>query len=282
MKNRLLLAGLFAALSALTLLLAGCSGDSGTPTLPADPQPAAMGRVLVSVKWPTADSRMIPSTLMRIEVSVSGQGIATPITETLTQQTPSRVITVPAGVGRLFEAKGYTSSVGGAPIVAGFAENVSVAAGTEPQRVPIPIVGLNEPANNEAVTASVITMTEPRFIVDILDNTHSVTAQWDTTDWVQFPAVAGRGYSVKLHFIEGEGEASIEAYTKDTGGVFVPYPEVMDNGHRYTVNSVVDQYDPRIAFNAASSTVWVRVSGSGKIFYQLSVLESVPVSVEIE
>lgn len=281
MKRCFLVSGILAALTMLSLLLVGCSGNSGTPS-PVVPQPAVRGRVIISVKWPTPDTRMIPSSVMRIEVSVTAPDITTPITTTLTpipnEATSSTEIQVPVGEGRNFVATGFVESVGGMPVVAGSATNITVVAGPLPMQVAIPIIGLNEPGNNNADTASVFGgVAAPWKIVDIIDNQHSTVALHDTVDWFTFPAVMGKGYAMQLHFIEGEGQATIEAFSKDALGNYVPIVGASANGSRILGLSL----DPMITFTSPEQ-VFLKVTGTGKYYYDLTINEMAPVNIVVE
>jgi hypothetical protein len=179
---------LFSSLALLASLLAvtGCGG--GAPVAP-----AAQGHVSIKVAWPTAGTRLIPASAYRMDVAITGPGIATPITASFSRATSSISLVVPAGSGRTVDLTCFDDTQ--TAIAHGAAGGVTVAAdATTP--VTITLEGTHDP-NDWYHPVPLTLVNGTATIEEILDTRGS------STDAFVFDAVEGQGYSITFEALEG-------------------------------------------------------------------------------
>lgn len=186
----LTLVGLFGTL--LILAFTGCSNDgSGFAAVsPVNPAPG-MSRVYISVNWPTRPGRLVSTQFFSVAIKITGTGMAD-VTGTIPygQSTPM-AFNVPAGSNRTFTAMGRDEAQ--QDLVGGKTTLTSLSAGST-VNVTIPIIGLQDPANDSATTPTAITLTGGvGKILDIIDSKYS-----DRIDNLSFTGVAGKEYTVTL------------------------------------------------------------------------------------
>jgi hypothetical protein len=169
LRLRNLLASL---LCAGLLLVIGCGGSAGLT------QPTSTGKVSVKVAWPTS-SRYLPDTINSLTITVTGPGITTPITGTLTKPDTSLTLIVPAGTNRYVVAEGYDDTE---KYLLGGKAMTQVLNGVT-SYVAIVLNSVYEPENNLQASAPLLQPLMPGASKGIYDLIDSRTDTHDTEDY---------------------------------------------------------------------------------------------------
>jgi hypothetical protein len=183
------------------LVLSGCSnGLVSTVEAPGDnPQsPVPIGQVRLNIAWPDArsTSRLIPTASQSLTITVTGPGITTPITATVTRPATSLQMDVPAGVDRKFVAT--LKDAANAVLVEGKVI-ADIAAGMT-TALNLPILGLYDPGNDNLLTTSLLTTLQNNTTLslpDILDYRKN-----DVVDNYKFSRDLSAQYTITLDIVE--------------------------------------------------------------------------------
>ncbi|OPZ83005.1 MAG: hypothetical protein BWY76_02488 [bacterium ADurb.Bin429] len=180
------------------LMLAGCSGAaSGLASAPAIT--GDVGKVSMRIAWPaaTTSSRMIPEAATRIEMKVTGPGIATPITGSITRPADTLTLSVPVGVNRVVELLSYDAT--DTLLSYGKKDSLMVGAGvTTP--VTITMGDMADFGSGGIPITLVGGVGSATAMIDARDGGRS-------EDYFSFDAQAGMGYTVIFEPLEAQSNS---------------------------------------------------------------------------
>lgn len=180
----------------------GAGGNDQTQPIDPGTSTSAMGRIILRIRWPELPSvtRFIPSVIRKFKVTVTGPGIASPITKEISHPDDSVTLRVPAGTGRRIEALGQDAD--GETLIGGSTEVTVQPNATVVVRLPLIGFYANEPANNSPDGAIPIPINEdgsPSTVTEILDE---VGGDW--FDYFKFDVKKDQSYTVQVTVKEAE------------------------------------------------------------------------------
>ena len=239
----------------LLLALCGCGGGGGT----SDPG-SSMGTLFLRVKWPTSQTRLIPTQTQTMEVTVTGQGIDPAITGTITRPEDTITLNVSAGTAREVTVVGK--------------DNQEVITTSGKVRVDIypdmttavnlPLLGLNEPGNDDINGAVEVATDGTPSVAEALDQ-----SKGDIYDWFKFEGKKDQTYTVYVDCIDPL-LTEVEAQPQYNLGVY--------NSNRDSIgfSGAIGEAPPPVLFIASqddSYRVLVHTSQQGRLAYVVRVKE---------